>query len=304
MLGCFLLAFPSQVIFAHHEVKTIKKEKHYKYQLGLCAIFQNEGRFLKEWIEFHRLVGVQHFYLFNNLSTDDFQEILQPYIEKGIVELIEWPYSSSNASEMSGNQCNAYKQGIQLAKGKCLWLAIIDTDEFLVPVSKSSLTEILGDYSSYGGLGLNWQMYGTSHVSKVESHQLLIEKLLMKAPDDYVENVHIKSIVKPHRVVDCVNPHFFVYQEGYFAVNTNMQPCHGPFNEPVLLDVARINHYWPRDEEFFQTVKIPRRIKWEGQMGNFLERVDAMNQVYDPVMLKYVDEMKRRMNTKITLIGE
>src|SRR4051794_11337491 len=53
----------------------------YQYDFTVCAIFQNEAKYLKEWIEYHRLVGAQHFYLYNNRSTDHYMDILQPYID-------------------------------------------------------------------------------------------------------------------------------------------------------------------------------------------------------------------------------
>ncbi len=60
--------------------------------LAVAAIFRNEAPYLAEWIEFHRLVGVEKFYLFNNLSADEYLTVLQPYIDDDIVELIEWPH--------------------------------------------------------------------------------------------------------------------------------------------------------------------------------------------------------------------
>src|SRR4051812_43400023 len=71
------------------------KLQYQKYKLVACAIFQNETFFLREWIEYHRIVGVEHFYLYNNLSTDNYLEILQPYIAEGIVELFDWPVETS-----------------------------------------------------------------------------------------------------------------------------------------------------------------------------------------------------------------
>ena len=62
-----------------------------RYQLSICAFFKNEARYLKEWIEYHRLIGVDHFYLYNNGSTDDFKRVLNPYVRKGVVTLVNWP---------------------------------------------------------------------------------------------------------------------------------------------------------------------------------------------------------------------
>ena len=41
-----------------------------KPYLAICAVYRNEAPYLREWIEFHRLVGVERFFLYNNRSTD------------------------------------------------------------------------------------------------------------------------------------------------------------------------------------------------------------------------------------------
>ena len=48
-----------------------REKRTLKYKVSICAIFKNEAKYLREWIEFHKIVGVEHFYLYNNFSTDD-----------------------------------------------------------------------------------------------------------------------------------------------------------------------------------------------------------------------------------------
>jgi hypothetical protein len=50
------------------------------YYLTIGAIFKNESHCLQEWIEHHIFHGVEHFYLLNDGSTDEYMKILQPYI--------------------------------------------------------------------------------------------------------------------------------------------------------------------------------------------------------------------------------
>jgi Glycosyltransferase family 92 len=76
------------------------KKQKYDYDLCVCAIFRDEAPYLKEWIEFHRLVGIQKFYLYNNASTDNYKEVLQRYINKEIVYLTEWPEAFSNGVQI------------------------------------------------------------------------------------------------------------------------------------------------------------------------------------------------------------
>src|SRR4029077_12293973 len=62
-----------------------------KYNFSICAIFKNEAAYFREWLEYNLLIGVDHFYLYNNGSTDESASILEPYIQKGVVTLIDWP---------------------------------------------------------------------------------------------------------------------------------------------------------------------------------------------------------------------
>ena len=44
-------------------IHTVQEKKH---KVSICAIFKDEEEFLKEWLEFHLLVGIEHFYMYNN----------------------------------------------------------------------------------------------------------------------------------------------------------------------------------------------------------------------------------------------
>lgn len=270
--------------------------KKYKYDLAVCAIFQNEAEYLREWIEFHKLVGVKHFYLYNNLSTDDYYKVLQPYIKSGEVELVEWKHETNpDGGNWSSIQLKAYKHALRSAKKKVKWLAIIDTDEFVFPVETDSLSKFLLNYEDVAAVCVNWQMYGTSKVKNILPGHLLIEDLIYKAPTDYHENTHVKSIVRPQYVADISNPHFCVFASGFSQVNSNKVPFVGPFS-PVLVDKIRINHYWTRDEHFFQTRKLPRRQKW--QDGGCIERANNINQEIDKAIFKYIPKLKQKMRLK------
>ncbi|WP_281510165.1 glycosyltransferase family 92 protein [Muribaculum gordoncarteri] len=37
-----------------------------RYMFAICAIFRNEARYMREWIEYHLLIGVDHIFLYNN----------------------------------------------------------------------------------------------------------------------------------------------------------------------------------------------------------------------------------------------
>jgi hypothetical protein len=227
-----------------------------QYNLALCAIFRDDKSYLKEWIEFHRLLGVEHFYLYNHLSIDHPEEVLRPYIQAGIVDLIDWPHEAPTRPEWGRVQNKAYNDALKKFGERVKWLAILDTDEFLFPVKKDNLQDFLKDFEAFGGVGVNWQCYGTSHVAKIPPGKQMIEMLIYKIGTHANVNKTIKSIVQPKYVDRISGPHFATYKNGYSQVNSNREPFKGPFAPYVVIDQIRINHYWTRDEHFFYKCKL------------------------------------------------
>ena len=255
------------------------------YDLAICAIFQNEASFMKEWIDYHVQVGVQHFWLYNNNSTDHYKKVLQPYINEGIVELIEWPSVQEENDVINYSftvQPGAYTNAIQRSTGKTKWLAIIDLDEFIVPAFGNSVVNILENFFvNESGICVNWQCYGTSHVKKAPEGQML-RHLTLKMKWDHLKNRFFKSIVRPEKVSHCTNPHFVIYLPGFYHVNTIYEPI-GDFDHSVNIHLLRINHYWTRDEWFLNKIKIPRYKKWGSALQSVMDEASQMNDTYDPI---------------------
>lgn len=282
------------------EGKSSKIKSSYKCNLAVVAIFQNEAPYLKEWIDFHRLLGVQHFVLINHFSTDNYKEVLKPYRKAGIVELINWPYNYKSMGEWNGIQCNAYQYVLDKVRGKVKWLAFLDTDEFLFPTQTDDLLKFLSEYENYGGVGANWQMFGTSWVPKIPDNELLIKALHLKAPENYGVNIHIKSIVRPeHTLGPAGNPHTFNYKPGYYQVNTNKEQFKGPFSPYIAVDKLRINHYNLRDQYFLYQCKIPRYERWGVRISRIPDRERDLNQIDDDTIQRFAPKLKALMNEPI-----
>lgn len=265
----------------------------FQYELAVTAIFQNESRFMKEWIEFHRAVGVEHFYLYNNLSEDDYLAVLKPYIDAGIVSLYEWPHLSKNEANFTRLQTEAYNDALKHARGVAHWLAIIDLDEFVFSPTQPDLREFLKEFEPFGGVCPNWQLYGTSGVYEIPEDKLMIECLVKKAPQKYWRNFQIKSIVQPLKVLTCGNVHFVTYLHPHFQVTELHQRFFGMKSPYVSVSRIRINHYWTRDEKFFYEQKMPRYKKWK--FLNAEEEKKKLSAEYDDSALFLAPDIKRRM---------
>lgn len=146
-----------------------------KYRVSLCAIFKNEEPYLKEWIEFHRLVGIDHFYLYNNFSTDHYYEVLKPYIDDGVAELIEWPYEQG--------QLSAYEDCIERCKEETAWIGFIDLDEFIVPNACDSIVDFLKKFENKPVVLFYWKMFGSSGLYHRDKNNLVIEDFILSWKD-------------------------------------------------------------------------------------------------------------------------
>ncbi len=275
----------------------VNKATSPSYYLSACAIFQNEADYLKEWVEFHKLMGVEHFWLYNNLSTDNYLEVLDPYIKRGEVELIEWPYTQFPACQLT-----AYEDGIARTSGKTRWLAVIDIDEFFVPHHHDNLIAFLLDFESFGQILINWQFFGTSHIKSLPKGALLTEHLVRKFPEQFHStwnsNLYAKAIVDPKLVIfPVISAHNFDLLPGCITVNSagqSMSPF--PITPAVVVNDIQINHYWFKTLDYFYTHKIKRRenitnekyspqlIKWLLKNGN--SQMDLSVQRFVPALKK------------------
>lgn len=265
----------------------------YKYEVSACALFHNEGRFLKEWLEYHLMLGVEHFYLFDNLSTDDSQSILAPYIERGIVEILYYNQKTNGQSDYAVLQCEAYNQALALARGKTKWLAMIELDEFIFPVMETSLPAILKNYEDFGGIYINWVTFGTSNVYKKPKNRLWIETLTHceSAPATMG-----KSIVRPERVVHFFDPHRIGYLSPYFDVMTSYQPFTSHAECPVVDNRLLIYHYFTGDLDYLVYSKYPKRRRSVAiSLKNYILSLEYLNQVENRSMQKFVPTLRKRM---------
>lgn len=255
----------------------------YKWDFAIVTIFQNEGPYLKEWIEFHKLVGAQHFYLYNNLSTDNYLEVLKPYIATGEVELIDWPYENGGPDEFNKVATRAFRNAHGRAKGKVQWLGMLDSDEFLYVVDGRKIQDYLAPLlkSKIGGVLVHWYMFGTSHVSKIPEDKLMIEMLTFSGGKHEL----YKTIYRPEFVKQVVNQHYCLYSSGRFHTG----------DIAASLGDIRLNHYWTRDEDYFNNIKIPRREKYGTSRETSELWNDLMNSSPDYTIQSYVSQLRKNM---------
>jgi Glycosyltransferase family 92 len=201
--------------------------------------YRDHASYLQEWLEFHMLVGIERFFLYDNGSTDDHEEVLAPYVAEGIVVMHHWPGAGQRYAAL--NHC------VETYRDEARWIAFFDVDEFLFSPSGKPVPEILPEYEQWPAVGVNSAVFLTSG-HKARPPGLVIESYLMRRP---LNHRAIKSIVDPKRALRCSGGHYFLYESGH-AVDVAKQPVEGPRTErytPQSEQILRINHYYTKSEE-------------------------------------------------------
>lgn len=212
-------------------------ETDYKYKLSVYTRVYNEGRFIREFIAFHLAVGVEHFYIYDNASTDNTAEQIKPFVDAGLVTLISYP-KKPPSPEADIHCMTSFRK-------ESKWIACIDADEFLFPLKGDSLLDVLDKFKDEAGVGVCWQYFGSSH-HKDRPEGLVIENYTYCSPG-VVET--LKSIVNPRRVIQYGNPHYWIYGGGEYAVDEYGRHLKGGASQSPSGDRLRINHYHCKSEE-------------------------------------------------------
>ena len=253
----------------------------FMYDLAIVAIMRNEAAYVKEWIEYHWAAGVDHFYIYDNESPDNFKEVLQPYIDLGIVTYEFYPGK--------GRQVEAYIEAIQKYRFFCRYIAFIDADEFIYPQNTDkSIVEIVDkilneqDTKHNSGLAINWMMYGSNNLEKADYSKGVLERFTKRA-----ETMHefVKTVANPRQIDYMLTPHYMIYFGELNDVYESLI-----IKEPRIL----VNHYSLRSREEYK-----KKIGFSAAYGHttthtkktFTHKMN--NDVFDDSILTYFAKRRK-----------
>lgn len=277
-----------------------------KWEFGICAVFKNESRYLCEWLEFHALVGVDHFFLYDDASTDDFMTVLQPWIDRGQVTL---------RPAKGHRQKRIYNHCLRHGANKCRWIAFIDIDEFLFSPERKLLPDTMERYDSVPAVFVQWILFGSNGHQQPPSGGTLdnyTKSLGLEGSinDDFVngkggpKSQYVtgwardgKSIVNPRAVIE-----MGIHIPHQMAWGTVVNESFGPGipktdpRTPFSCDILRINHYWSRSRDEL-TAKLLRgtvstKSRGKNSLERSLHRETLLNLVDDRLILEVRDALR------------
>lgn len=254
-----------------------------KYFLAFTSNFKNENPYLKEWLDYHIKVGVDHFYLFNQCGSEESWRIVEPYQKQGIATVHDWTNISSKYEGptkffQKNKNHMGYNHAAKNYRGDTEWLLKIDLDEFLfMPDEQYTIQSWLKqlDKDSIRKVRVPRIDFGTNSHNEVPEGGVL---------ENFTRREKTASNYKDMANTD------------YMSNNSRNTSSHrwsyrwfsgGKTIEPDALNELRINHYYTKSkEEYFSRQNISRGRKVSDEDFKLIE--ERTNAVEDRSILRHL----------------
>jgi Glycosyltransferase family 92 len=274
-----------------------------EYYLTTATIVRHESKYIREFVAFHKLVGVDHMLIYMDGGFDkETADALSDFVENGFVQLIDWP----RLNERRNNQFLAYKNAVERLYNKTMWLAMIDADEFLFAPKSNDLQRELKAREQFLALSVYSHTFGTGGVDSIPSGGLVLEELVFRGPSEHVKNWTQRTIVQPHAVAAIRSANTVVlHGNACLGWDEEGRPVHFTGENNHGSKHLRINHYFTRAEEDFRK-KLSRRYfgksHYASKMaGKQVEVADgSLSSVHDTELHQFLPQLKILMKKHIT----
>lgn len=247
-----------------------------EWELVVCTVFKDEGEYLEEWLNHNLDLGVEHFFLFDDKSSDNFKVVLKPYLDRGLITLA--PLDMNNPGNhpgcYSGYQMLKTHQVMQNFGHRFKWVAAIDVDEFIVPNKHNSLVEYLHDIErnvpNVGFVSIPWFNFGTSFIEKAPYGQMTNVLTMREKYGGCMSKIiyYVSRVQEP-------------YSHHYANALPGFKPVYADFPDNIQL-----NHYALRDMNYVCTVRGPLR-NWDNRYPPTEVMLVTWNDVYDDAIFNF-----------------
>lgn len=226
---------------------------------AVVLIARNEEHHILDWLRFHSLAGAQAAIIYDNGSDDDTGRLARDF--SGMeTHVLPWITDIKLGPTPLKRQPLAYAHAICTFGARFRWMACIDIDEYIVPVSASSIPEALEDLSVFSNISLPWTMFGTSG-QREPPEKPAVYAYETRARHRLPAFTNFKCIVDPCEVTRVSTHKFLTRSLGPATVNdegklaNNHKRRSGSFATATRL---QLNHYYT-----FSEVELERKLSRE-----------------------------------------
>lgn len=168
----------------------------------ICAIAKNENLYLRDWVEYHKQLGIDRIFLYDNndLCGERFEEVIKDYIDsryvivfdrRGIEKGLVFDENNINLQ----NKCYVETYNNLQIYSNYQWIFFIDIDEY-IHIKEGTLEEYLNSekYKKYDTIVFPWVIYNDNNKLRYTPGKLK-DRFPTKA--DYIsDNIFVKCCVR------------------------------------------------------------------------------------------------------------
>lgn len=261
------------------------------FNLVLVTFFKNEALNIREFIRHYINEGVEHFYMIDNGSTDNYLEIINRDIPRGLITIVSDDHNHTMPEGLQNNLLR--KHFTSLIVSEANWVIVVDLDEFIYSTSMTStISDTLNKFeNNVKRIFLLWKLFGGNNVIKHPVDDSLVKTFNARAEFHIAPSVinvgaglfgHGKMIVKVsnklqlethasltddnHVYLPVYNSQpIFTYEIniGHRQISENASDL---FREEFLhRHVLQLNHYSYQSREYYEKYK---SVRGGGQSGH------------------------------------
>ena len=143
--------FTSQIIITIHN-DTIITGMHtypsFKDEIVLSTLVKNEDNYIKQWIDFHKHIGITRFIIYDNSMSNTLQDVLHEYIKNQEVLLIQWSFPYQLPKSGISGQTTQQNHSIY-AFPQTKYIGLFDIDEYINMQSHTNIYKFFEDIIEY-----------------------------------------------------------------------------------------------------------------------------------------------------------
>lgn len=167
---------------------------------AICLLIKDENKYLKEWIDWHLSIGINHFYIYDNASTIPVEQTIRSlYDDISLFTVVDW------SDKYTHMQIEAYNHCLKNYGSENEWIAFIDTDEFIHTLNNINLNMLLNSYKQYAYITIPWILFNAS--GHLHYEDAPVQNRFTQTFDSESLFFKYKSIVQPSCIQD-MSVHF------------------------------------------------------------------------------------------------
>lgn len=203
---------------------------------------------LIEWLLWHKFIGVDHFYIFDDNSSVSVKRALENYknfitfvsetdYKKSFVPLGKSPLITAQDNRR-GYKPTMYSYVYKKYRHESQWMAFIDDDEFIFPLKEKELKVFLRQVENENSLVLQWRNFSPEGKSKTPTDGIIFDHYKR-----FQQGRAIKMIVNCKKVKSIFKKNHFFTSQGIDASKNKVHLKCSTLDYLVKEPYFALNHY-------------------------------------------------------------